>query len=342
MARIRTVKPEFWADEKLAPLSAIHRLVFLGLISMADDAGRLVDNVKAIDGFIFPESEESSRESLDMLARLGRIDRYVSESGQRIIQIANWKRHQKVDKPSKHCLPAPSTVSRNTRESLADSSRSDLGPRTLDLGPRSGDLPSAESLARNEPEEVPAAAAQPNSEEQLPAPKPPAIEWPPDAIEFGRTFYALGKATPQRRADFATQINGVLNGGCAFRGGILRATPERLARRCREVLDSPPKDHNSAIVVLLTKLSDVGNATDSPTEQLARQDKQEFGDDQNTVDAWLEQHPDDAKAIRAKMRRLLPGSTQSVIEACIAGEVRKRLSGAPDLLPHSETTASGP
>jgi hypothetical protein len=31
----------------------------MGLISMADDAGRLVDNVKSIDGFIFPETEDT-------------------------------------------------------------------------------------------------------------------------------------------------------------------------------------------------------------------------------------------------------------------------------------------
>ena len=50
MARIRTIKPEFWTDEKLAPLSPICRLTFLGLVSMADDAGRL--NAKQLRGFV--------------------------------------------------------------------------------------------------------------------------------------------------------------------------------------------------------------------------------------------------------------------------------------------------
>ena len=71
MARIRTIKPEFWQDEKLAPLESIHRLVFLGLISHADDAGRLVDNIKALDGMIFPSTDDSSRESLETLATPG-------------------------------------------------------------------------------------------------------------------------------------------------------------------------------------------------------------------------------------------------------------------------------
>lgn len=107
MARIRSIKPEFWHDEKLAPLPPITRLVYLGLISQADDAGRLVDNVRLIDGLLFPETEESSRESLETLARLGRILRYTSASGQRLIQVVGWDKHQKVQKPSAYVLPAP-------------------------------------------------------------------------------------------------------------------------------------------------------------------------------------------------------------------------------------------
>lgn len=149
MARIRTIKPEFWGDEKLAPLPALARLVFLGLISMADDAGRLVDNVKSIDGFIFPETEETSRDSLDTLASSGRIVRYKSESGQRIIQVANWLKHQKVDKPSRYTLPAVAEPSRELRETVEESPRSDLGPTTGDLLP-----PTSEQRAQRPPREV--------------------------------------------------------------------------------------------------------------------------------------------------------------------------------------------
>ena len=99
MARIRTIKPEFWGDEKLAPLAPITRLVFLGLISMADDRGRLTDNQKRIDAFIFPETSETSRGSLGELSAIGRIRRGLTASGQRIIEITNW-RHQKIEKPN--------------------------------------------------------------------------------------------------------------------------------------------------------------------------------------------------------------------------------------------------
>jgi hypothetical protein len=107
VARIRTIKPEFWQDEKLAPLPALTRLVFIGLISQADDAGRLIDNVKMLDGQLFPLTDETCGPSLDELARLGRIIRYHSESGQRLLQITHWDTHQKVDRPSKYTLPPP-------------------------------------------------------------------------------------------------------------------------------------------------------------------------------------------------------------------------------------------
>lgn len=108
MARIRTIKPEFWSDEKLAPLAPVHRLVFLGLISQADDAGRLVDNIRLLDGLLFPETDDSCAESLAELARLKRIIRYTSDSGQRLIQVTTWDEHQKVKNPSAYTLPGPS------------------------------------------------------------------------------------------------------------------------------------------------------------------------------------------------------------------------------------------
>jgi len=106
MARIRTVKPEFFSDEKLAPLPVIDRFVFLGLICMADDKGRLVDNVRTIDALIFPESPDvSSAASIDKLVALGRIRRGVTESGQKLIEVVNFTRHQLIQHPAKYNLP---------------------------------------------------------------------------------------------------------------------------------------------------------------------------------------------------------------------------------------------
>src|SRR5262245_30304404 len=102
--RIRTIKPEFFSDEKLAPLPPIDRFVFIGLWSMADDKGRLLDNLKSINATIFPETDDSASSSLQKLEQIGRIIRYRSENGQRVIQIVHFGRHQKIDRPNPRCL----------------------------------------------------------------------------------------------------------------------------------------------------------------------------------------------------------------------------------------------
>lgn len=126
MPRIRTVKPEFWADEKLSIMTTVDRFVFLGLISLADDAGRVLDNLKVIDAFIFPASSESASESLANLSRTGRIRRGITASGQPAIQITNWNVHQKIDHPNlKASLPEVIEVigDKGPREWLANGSR---------------------------------------------------------------------------------------------------------------------------------------------------------------------------------------------------------------------------
>ena len=111
MARIRTIKPEFWQDEKLAPLDPLTRLVFLGLISQADDAGRLVDSVRLLDGLLFPMTDDTCADALVKLNELGVIERGVTASGQRVIQIVGWEKHQKVEKPNLKSALGPIAVS---------------------------------------------------------------------------------------------------------------------------------------------------------------------------------------------------------------------------------------
>jgi hypothetical protein len=52
--RIRTLKPEMWADEKVGALTRDARLLFIGLITLADDAGRFRAMPSAILGHVFP------------------------------------------------------------------------------------------------------------------------------------------------------------------------------------------------------------------------------------------------------------------------------------------------
>jgi hypothetical protein len=130
MARIRSLKPEFWPDEKLATQTPLTRLVFLGLISQADDAGRLVDSVRLIDGLLFPLTDDTCDDSLDTLAEIGVIQRGLTASGQRVIQIKGWVKHQKIDKPNlRLALPPVVDVSPKRRRRVVEESSNDSPTR---------------------------------------------------------------------------------------------------------------------------------------------------------------------------------------------------------------------
>lgn len=126
VARIRTLKPEFWNDEKLAPLAPIDRLVFIGLISQADDAGRLVDSIRLIDGLLFGATGDTCAQSLQTLAELWIIQRGKTASGQAVIQITNWEKHQRVERPNmKNVLPPIKNSPKRRRRTVGDESVND-------------------------------------------------------------------------------------------------------------------------------------------------------------------------------------------------------------------------
>ena len=57
MARIRTVKPEFWEDEKIGKLPIPCRLFFIGCWNFADDFGVIKSNAALLKSQIFPYDE---------------------------------------------------------------------------------------------------------------------------------------------------------------------------------------------------------------------------------------------------------------------------------------------
>lgn len=131
MARIRTIKPEIWTDEKFGPLDPVTKLVFIGLISQADDAGRILDSVRLIDGLLFAYDDSTSvRRSLDELSRTGLIRRGETSSGQRIIQIAKWDAHQKIDRPNLDAALSPIVKSDNNLREFDEQSTNNR--RSLD------------------------------------------------------------------------------------------------------------------------------------------------------------------------------------------------------------------
>jgi len=52
--RIRTLKPEMWADEKIGNLSRDARGLLVGLVTVSDDEGRFRAQTALILGSVFP------------------------------------------------------------------------------------------------------------------------------------------------------------------------------------------------------------------------------------------------------------------------------------------------
>lgn len=111
MPRIRTVKPSFWTDEKLADLPRDVRLLFLGLISaMADDEGRCKGNPRLVKAAVFPLDDDVTAAQVDewlALLHAGERIQLYQANGERYVQIVKWGIHQRIDKPHQSQLPPP-------------------------------------------------------------------------------------------------------------------------------------------------------------------------------------------------------------------------------------------
>ena len=114
MARIRTIKPEFWSDKKVASWPLFTRLLYIGLWTSADDHGRGSAEQARVAAELFPY--DLSRDPSETLARVaagfetlaaeGRVTLYEVR-GELFYEVARWKDHQRVDNAGKPRFPTP-------------------------------------------------------------------------------------------------------------------------------------------------------------------------------------------------------------------------------------------
>lgn len=108
--RIRTLKPEIWEDEAVGRLDPWERLLYVGLITMADDEGRLRALPGAIAGHVFPYDELAPAKIRRWLEAVNTADLITlyHHGGTDYVQIHNWDKHQRINRPQESTLPAPS------------------------------------------------------------------------------------------------------------------------------------------------------------------------------------------------------------------------------------------
>lgn len=93
MARARNIKPSFFTNDDLVELPFETRLLFIGLWTLADREGRIVDRPKKIKMEIFPSDDVDCDASIRMLEERGFIERYTFGS-HKVIEVMKFGKHQ--------------------------------------------------------------------------------------------------------------------------------------------------------------------------------------------------------------------------------------------------------
>lgn len=108
MARIRTIKPEFFTSDTVTRLPLSARLTFVGLWTYADDEGRGRDDARLVKAAVWAldDDHDSAAVEADLaaLAAADLVARYEVD-GRRYLQIRGWREHQKVSHPRPSLFP---------------------------------------------------------------------------------------------------------------------------------------------------------------------------------------------------------------------------------------------
>ncbi|MGV0098299.1 hypothetical protein [Streptomyces californicus] len=153
MARIRTIKPDFFTSLTIADLTPEQRLTFIGLWTHVDDEGRCVDDPRLIKAAVWPLDDRNSGDieiDLKALSESSLILRYTLNR-KRYLAITNWFEHQRINRPTASKLPAPEdgdptppspTPSRDSRDSRSSHGGSSEGSNGSHPAAREGSDPS--------------------------------------------------------------------------------------------------------------------------------------------------------------------------------------------------------
>lgn len=114
MARIRTIKPEFWSDETVGECSPTARLLFIGTWNLADDHGNLQRSSKQIKAQLFPYDNIECEPLIRELLTADLLIEYEVE-GKKYLHIKGFDKHQKVEKKSAPRYPVYQQSARTPR-----------------------------------------------------------------------------------------------------------------------------------------------------------------------------------------------------------------------------------
>ncbi len=180
MARIRSIKPQFWTSEQVAECSPNARLLFIGLWNFCDDYGIHPASVRRAKMEIFPSDDFCSadiRRMIDELIANNLIEEYEIAETQ-YWRVTGWDKHQRPDtKTGLYPMPDGQVGGKIRRQTAEDTK-----PIRRTVGEHSP--PEKEKEKEKEKEEKPSSASQPSPDPNAPplaSPKQPkGSRLPPD------------------------------------------------------------------------------------------------------------------------------------------------------------------
>lgn len=120
------IHASFFTDEAIGELQFLDRLLFLGMITLADDGGVVRANPAYLRASLFPYDDsvtiDQITESRDRVAGLDSVMLYEDEEGRELILFRHWLRYQKINRPaSTQAVPGyrKTAVPRAARRALA-------------------------------------------------------------------------------------------------------------------------------------------------------------------------------------------------------------------------------
>lgn len=130
MARIRTIKPEFWTDGEIMDLSPYARLLFIGSWNFAMcDFGHVADDPRRLKMQVLPADDVDGIALVDELVSSGRMVR-IQVDGRSFLHIKRFTDHQKTEKRwAPRCPVCAHTQPRQTSPNLSEPPRTSAPER---------------------------------------------------------------------------------------------------------------------------------------------------------------------------------------------------------------------
>lgn len=168
MARIRTIKPEFYDDEKLASISIQANFLYTAMWVFADDKGVIRKSANWIKSKVFPHRENLRlNDVVSWLSELEALNKLVpfEYNGENYYLILKMIYHQRIDKPQPSKIPKD--LLENVRQSvLSPNSENILGAFQEDSEPYSNSIVEDSNGKEEEEGHSPAPASDDFSDEQ--------------------------------------------------------------------------------------------------------------------------------------------------------------------------------